>query len=76
MSDIVRIVIDIEIDDESLYEKNREGAHITHDVQKGIILQDSDSIDGFVITTNLTGFNPVYDFFLCNGRIRSKELIS
>lgn len=77
MSNKIRIVIDIEIDGESLSEKNQAGHHITpNDVLDGVIITDSDIVDGFVITTNLNGFHPAYDFFLCNGTIRNKELIS
>lgn len=46
------------------------------EVEKSIIIQDSDVIDGFEITTYHPDLDNTSDFFLKNGVIVQKELIS
>lgn len=76
MDQKVQIIIEAEIDEESLAEKSKDNLPITpEDVLQAIILQDSDRIDGFEVTTSLLGFDCAFDFFLCNGKITSKKLI-
>lgn len=76
MDQKVRIIIETDIDGESLAEKSNNGATITpEDVLQAIILQNSDIIDGFELTTTLPGFDCAFDYFLCNGKIISKEFV-
>ena len=67
----VRMVIEFDIDEESLQEK---GIH-AEDVFNHIVLQDSDVIDGFEIFTAHPGFDCASDFFLCASSVVSKEFI-
>ena len=54
-----------------------EYTNLTADeVAKSIILQDSDVVDGFEITTNHPDLENTSDFVLSNGVIVQKELIS
>lgn len=76
MDQRVQIIIEADIDEESLAEKSKNNLPITpENVLQAIILQDSDRIDGFEVTTSLPGFDCAFDFFLCNGKITSKKLI-
>ncbi|GFI36481.1 hypothetical protein IMSAGC015_00642 [Lachnospiraceae bacterium] len=76
MDQRIQIIIEADIDEESLVEKSKDNLPITpEDVLQAIILRDSDNIDGFELTTSLPGFNCAFDFFLCNGKIMSKKLI-
>lgn len=68
---IVRCIIEFDIDSESLYE---HGLNV-EDILRGIVLRESDIIDGFELTTNIPGHSPVTDFFLCNGRIVDKRFL-
>ena len=50
--------------------------HLTiEDIEKSIVIQNSDAIDGFEITTNLPHLDNTRDFFLWDGVIVKKELI-
>ena len=50
--------------------------HLTiEDIEKSIVIQNSDAIDGFEITTNLPRLDNTRDFFLWDGVIVKKELI-
>ncbi len=67
----VRCVIEFDIDSEALYEHGLEFEDVLH----GTVLRESDVIDGFELTTNISGLSPVSDFFLCNGRIVDKKFL-
>ena len=66
----LRLTIEMDIDTD-------EYPNLTADeVAKSIILQDSDVVDGFEITTNHPDLENTSDFVLSNGVIAQKELIS
>ena len=66
----LRLTIEMDIDTD-------EYTNLTADeVAKSIILQDSDVVDGFEITTNHPDLENTSDFVLSNGVIVQKELIS
>ena len=67
----VRVIIEFDIDEESLHEK---GIH-AEDVFNNIVLRDNDVIDGFEIFTAHPDFDCASDFFLCAGSLVSKEFI-
>ena len=67
----VRMVIEFDIDEESLQEKGLKA----EDVFKHIVLKDNDVIDGFEIFTAHPDFDCASDFFLCAGSVVSKEFI-
>lgn len=46
------------------------------DVLDNLIIQDSDVIDGFELTTEIRGYDNANDYFLKNARIVSKKQIS
>ena len=48
----------------------------SEDIARAIILQDSDAIDGFEITTQLPQLDNTSDFFLWEGVIVKKELVA
>ena len=51
-------------------------SHLTiEDIEKSIVIQNSDAIDGFEITTNLPHLDNTRDFFLWDGVIVKKELV-
>ena len=65
----LRLTIEMDIDTD-------EYTNLTADeVAKSIILQDSDVVDGFEITTNHPDLENTSDFVLSNGVIVQKELI-
>ena len=72
MNKKIRVIIELDIDQESIDEKN-----ISHETVLGHLkLEDSDVLDGFELyPADIPGINPTYDFLLCNGRIVSKEFI-
>ena len=50
--------------------------HLTiEDIKKSIVIQNSDAIDGFEITTNHPRLDNTRDFFLWDGVIVKKELV-
>ena len=65
----VRVVVEFDIDSESLAEHEVEAK----DVLDSVILSESDVIDGFEIHPSHGDI--ATDFFLCNGRMVSKELV-
>lgn len=67
----VRMVVEFDIDEESLYEKGLKA----EDVLKHIVFQEHDVIDGFEISTNIPGYNCALNFFLCAGSVVSKEFV-
>lgn len=62
------VIADIFIDDECQKISPDE-------VLKGIVIRDSDTVDGFELTTDIPGFDNTADFFLKNGRIKEKKFI-
>ena len=68
----VRMVIEFDIDEESLAEKGINA----EDVFNHIVLKDNDVIDGFEIFTAHPNFDCSSNFFLCAGAVVSKELVS
>ena len=64
------VEMDVDIDTEEYPDLTEE------EVKKAIVIQDSDVIDGFEITTNHPYYDNTNDFFLRNGVIVKKELIT
>ena len=62
--------MDVEIDREEYPELTE------NEIEDGIFLRDSDDIDGFEITTDISGLDHTTDFFLRNGKISKKEWVS
>lgn len=68
----VRMVIEFDIDSESLAEKGLTPEAVFNH----LTMSDSDVIDGFEIyPSGIDEVSVVSDFFLCNGEIISKEII-
>lgn len=66
----VRIVIEAEINEETM----EECGCCVEKVKNNIVLWDSDIIDGFELTTNISGLDNTSEFFLQNGKIIKTEL--
>lgn len=66
----VRIVIEAEINEETM----QECGCSLEEVKNNIVLWDSDVIDGFELTTNISGLDNTSEFFLQNGKIIKTEL--
>lgn len=66
----ITIEMDVDIDTEEYPDITEE------EVRKAVVIQNSDVIDGFEITTNHPRYDNTCDFFLSNGVIVKKELIS
>ena len=66
----IRLAIEMDID-------AGEHPNITEEeVKNAVVLRDSDAVDGFEITTDDSRFDNTSDFFLKNGRIVEKELLT
>lgn len=66
----VRIVIEAEINEETM----QECGCSLEEVKNNIVLWESDVIDGFELTTNISGLDNTSEFFLQNGKIIKTEL--
>ncbi len=62
--------MDVDIDAEEYPDMTEE------EVRKAVVIQDSEVIDGFEITTRHPHYDNTNDFFLSNGVIVKKELIT
>lgn len=67
----MRVTIEFAFDDEALRDYNITAEQVAN----AVVLREHDTIDGFEITTNVPGYSPANDFFLCGGTIVSKELL-
>lgn len=65
------IVLSIEID----IDKNEYPDVTDKDVVEGLIIQDSDIVDGFELTTAVRGYDNTKDYFLKNAKIINKNII-
>ena len=65
----IRLTIEMDID-------AGEHPNITEEVKNAVVLRDSDAVDGFEITTDDSRFDNTSDFFLKNGKIVEKELLT
>lgn len=64
------VEMDVDIDTEEYPDMTEE------EVRRAVVIQDSDVIDGFEITTNHPDYDNTNDFFLSNAVIVKKELIT
>lgn len=64
------VEMDVDIDTEEYPDMTEE------EVRKAVVIQDSDVVDGFEITTSHPHYDNTNDFFLSNGVIVKKELIT
>ena len=73
MDATIRLVIEIDIDEESLAEK----PGVTHQqVLEGMTIEEPDWItDGALIATDIPGYDRLSHAFLCNPRIVDKKLV-
>lgn len=67
----VRMTVEFEIDSEMLAEHGLSA----EDVLKNIVFREDDVTDGFQITTDIPEHSIVSSFFLCGGKLISKELV-
>ena len=67
----VRLEIELEIDEDAAASYGFCAA----DISGGIVLWDSDFIDGMELTTDLPGCSRVKDFFLRGGRILTRSIV-
>ena len=66
----IRLTVEMDID-------AGEHPNVTEEeVKNAVVLRDSDAVDGFEITTDDLRFDNTSDFFLKNGRIVEKELLT
>ena len=68
----VRMVIDFNVNEEMLKEKNLTATEVVNSIE----FHDHDSIDGFEIYPSIDGCDLCSDFFLCNPRVISKEIVA
>lgn len=68
----VRMTIEFDIDQEALDEHGLSA----NDVFKHLVFREDDVADGFRISTNIPGLNPVSNFFLCSGKVVSQDFIT
>ena len=66
----VRMTIEFDIDQDALDEHGLSANDVFHH----LTFEEDDVVDGFQVSTNLPGLDPVSNFFLCSGKVVSQEL--
>ena len=67
----VRMLVEFDINGETLEEKGKTAEEVVNAIE----MHDHDTIDGFEIYPSLDGCDLCSDFFLCNPRVISKEIV-
>lgn len=68
--------IEITIAADIVIDENKHPNITPDDLLKGVVIRNSDVVDGFELTTNIDGFDNTVDFFLQKAKITKKSLIN
>lgn len=68
----VRLTVELDVEIDKTEHPNLDEKQVFN----GIYMCDDDIVDGFLLSTDIPGYDNTNDFFLRNGKIAKKEITS